>query len=76
MKNQHFVVVGGGPAGQAAIDSLLQSGFGGKITLISKEPHPPYARIVLSKNFEAKAEKLPLKSGDFYKQNNINLRLN
>lgn len=74
--DQHFVIVGGGAAGQAAIDSLIQSNFGGKITMISNEKYPPYARVALSKGFNTKASDVLLKDENFYEQNNIQLLLN
>jgi len=34
----------------AAVETLREEGFAGKITLISKEPHVPIDRIKLSKS--------------------------
>ena len=51
LSDKNFVIVGGGPAGMAAVESLRQSGFGGKITIISKERHLPYDRTMLTKSF-------------------------
>jgi hypothetical protein len=41
-------------AGVSAIDTLLKSGFGGKITLVAKENTLPYDRTILSKNINIK----------------------
>ena len=49
MKDQKFVIVGGGPSGLSAAEALRQSGFGGKITIISKEKELPYDRTMLTK---------------------------
>lgn len=66
MKDKHFVIVGGGPSAQSAIDSLVQSGFAGKITLISMEKYPPYSRVALSKNIKVKGPMILLKDKNFY----------
>jgi NADPH-dependent 2,4-dienoyl-CoA reductase/sulfur reductase-like enzyme len=48
------VIIGGGLAGISAIETLLKSGYGGKITLVSKEQTLPYDRTILSKNIQVK----------------------
>lgn len=45
----HFVIVGGGPAGLLAAETLRQSDFTGQITIISNESLLPYDRTLLSK---------------------------
>ena len=45
-----IVIIGGGPAGLSAAETLRQAGFTGKIKILSKERHLPYDRTVLSKN--------------------------
>lgn len=52
---QHVVVVGASLAGVRACESLRQKGFEGGITLIGAEPHMPYDRPPLSKQFLAGA---------------------
>jgi len=47
--NQHFVIVGGGAAGLNCAETLRQSGFTGKVTMISGEEMIPYDRTLLSK---------------------------
>ncbi len=42
-------IVGAGQAGYWAARTLRQEGFGGEITLLGDEPHPPYERPPLSK---------------------------
>ncbi|MET0401301.1 MAG: FAD-dependent oxidoreductase, partial [Cystobacter sp.] len=44
-----FVLVGAGAAGAAAASALRESGFGGRILLVGREPHAPYDRTSLSK---------------------------
>jgi NADPH-dependent 2,4-dienoyl-CoA reductase/sulfur reductase-like enzyme len=45
----HVVVVGAGLGGIRTIERLRSGGFGGRVTLIGAEPHPPYDRPPLSK---------------------------
>jgi NADPH-dependent 2,4-dienoyl-CoA reductase/sulfur reductase-like enzyme len=54
------VIVGSGQAGGRAAEALRQGGHTGRITLIGDEPHAPYERPALSKEFlsSAAAEKL------------------
>lgn len=73
-----FVVLGGGAAGNAAAQSLRQSGFQGKILLISNETDLPYDRPNLSKDYlqgEAKEEWMPLRSEKFFQNRGIELML-
>ena len=42
-----FVVVGAGPAGVIAAETLSRMGHGGNITLISGEPEAPYSRMAI-----------------------------
>jgi len=46
-----IVVVGASLAGARAADTLRREGFEGGITLIGAEPHPPYQRPPLSKQY-------------------------
>nr|ADQ90217.1 ferredoxin reductase [Stutzerimonas stutzeri] len=56
MKDEVFVVVGGGQAGGWIIKTLRAEGFSGRIVLIGAERHPPYERPPLSKNALRDAE--------------------
>jgi 3-phenylpropionate/trans-cinnamate dioxygenase ferredoxin reductase subunit len=46
-----FVIVGASLAGATAAATLREEGFEGNITLIGREPHPPYERPPLSKEY-------------------------
>jgi 3-phenylpropionate/trans-cinnamate dioxygenase ferredoxin reductase subunit len=74
----HVIVIGAGQAGAALVAKLRALGHEGPITLIGAEAHPPYQRPPLSKAYllgEMEAERLWLRSADFYADNNITLRL-
>ena len=43
----HYLVIGGGPAGLSAAATLRRIDEKSRITILSKEKHPPYARIAL-----------------------------
>ena len=45
----HYVIVGGGPAGLSAAESLRQGGFRGRITILTAEDKLPYDRTGMSK---------------------------
>jgi 3-phenylpropionate/trans-cinnamate dioxygenase ferredoxin reductase subunit len=51
MDKQKFVIVGGGLAGATAAGQLRESGFDGSIHLFAEEPHNPYIRPPLSKEY-------------------------
>jgi 3-phenylpropionate/trans-cinnamate dioxygenase ferredoxin reductase subunit len=44
-----IVLIGGGQASYATARTLRENGFTGAITMIGREPHPPYERPPLSK---------------------------
>lgn len=50
---RRILVVGAGPAGLTACETLRAEGFAGRIDLIGAEPRLPYARPPLSKKFLA-----------------------
>lgn len=47
------VIVGAGLAGVRCAETLRAEGFDGRIVLVGEEPHPPYERPALSKEFLA-----------------------
>lgn len=72
------VIVGGGAAGNAAAEELRKQGFSGAITMLSADDSAPYDRPNLSKAYlagSAEEDWIPLRSPDFYKRRNIELRL-
>jgi len=74
----HVVVVGAGQAGAALAAKLRILGHAGPITMIGAEPAPPYQRPPLSKAYllgEMGAERLWLRSPEFYVETDITLRL-
>jgi len=53
-----FIIVGGGLAGAIAAQTLREEGFDGRITLLGDEPHRPYERPPLSKDYlQGKADR-------------------
>ncbi len=77
--DRHFVIIGGGAAGNAAAQALREENFGGRITMISKDAELPYDRPVLSKEYlkgKARPEWLPLRDPSFYKDYDIEVQLN
>lgn len=76
--DRNFVIIGGGGAGEAASEMLRREGFAGRIMILSADADAPPDRPDLSKNFlsgDADAADIPLRAADFYKQQNIDLRL-
>ena len=75
----HTIIVGGGGAGFMTAHQLRNTGYGGKITLISADDKAPYNRPLLSKAFLAgnmPEEKLLLGGVDWASKQDIKLRLN
>lgn len=75
---ERFVIVGGGAAGFAAVEMLRREGFGGTLTLVSADDSAPYDRPNLSKDYlagTAPEEWLPLRPEEFYRENDIDVRL-
>lgn len=76
---QSIIIIGAGGAGNAAAEMLRQLGFSGRMTLLSADAAPPYDRPNLSKGVlsgASTADFNPPHSPDFYKQLDIELRLN
>jgi hypothetical protein len=75
-KEQVFVIVGASLAGAKAGEALRSEGFDGRV-LIGEEPHRPYERPPLSKDYlrgEAEADKLYVHGEGFYTEHDIELR--
>lgn len=64
-----YVIVGAGPAGVIASETLARMGHGGDITLVSNEPEPPYSRMaipyLLSESIEEEGTHLRHGDGHF-----------
>ena len=73
------VIVGGGAAGFAAAEMLRRHGYQNAVTMLSSDDASPVDRPNLSKDYlagNAPEDWVPLRPDDFYKENNIDLRLN
>jgi NADPH-dependent 2,4-dienoyl-CoA reductase/sulfur reductase-like enzyme/nitrite reductase/ring-hydroxylating ferredoxin subunit len=78
-ESRTYVILGAGAAGNAAAQTLRQDGFQGRIVMITYENRGPYDRPNLSKDYlqgEAEPEWMPLRSEDFYADQNIELIFN
>jgi len=74
--DQTFVIVGASLAGAKAAETLRTEGFDGKVVLIGEEPHRPYERPLLSKEYlrgEKPAAKLYVHDEGFYADGDIEL---
>jgi len=72
-----IIIVGGGQAAGQAAASLRQEGFEGRITLIGDEPHIPYQRPPLSKQYlagEQGLERVHLRPDKFYADKGIAIK--
>ena len=74
---EHVVVVGAGIAGLSAVESIRMKSPDTNITLISKEPAPPYYRLNLTRYLAGEIDdsQLPVKSRGWFSDNNIDLLL-
>jgi 3-phenylpropionate/trans-cinnamate dioxygenase ferredoxin reductase subunit len=78
MSKPRFVLVGGGVATAATATHLRDAGFDGEIVLVAGEPHPPYERPPLSKEFLAgSVERADFRSNpeNWYADNDVELLL-
>jgi NAD(P)H-nitrite reductase large subunit len=77
-RDRHLVIVGAGPAGLATARAYREEGGRGRVTMLTPEPYAPYRRPPLTKEYlrgEASREDLPIESGDWYEENDVELRL-
>ena len=73
---QHFVIIGGGPAGLNCAETLRQSGFSGQVTIVSDEEMVPYDRTLLSKAVAVgDAKKWALRDPGFLEEADIDCKL-
>lgn len=72
------VIVGGGAAGFAAAELLRRWKYQGSLIVLSEDEAPPVDRPNLSKDYlagQASEDWLPLSPDEFYRENQIDLRL-
>jgi NADPH-dependent 2,4-dienoyl-CoA reductase/sulfur reductase-like enzyme/nitrite reductase/ring-hydroxylating ferredoxin subunit len=72
------VIIGGGAAAQAAAEMLRRRGYGGKLTMLSRDASPPCDRPNLSKDYlagNAPEEWIPLRPPEFFADQHIDLVL-
>jgi NADPH-dependent 2,4-dienoyl-CoA reductase/sulfur reductase-like enzyme/nitrite reductase/ring-hydroxylating ferredoxin subunit len=75
---ESIVIIGGGAAGNAAAEMLRREGYAGPVTMLSADDAGPYDRPNLSKDYlagNAPEEWIPLRSPEFYAEQNIELKL-
>jgi len=70
---RNFVIVGGGAAGLNCAETLRQSGYAGKVTMITGEKVLPYDRTMLSKVLSDKPEPSFLRDEEFLKSADIDI---
>ncbi len=70
---EEFIVVGGGVAGVSAVRSIRQTAPHAKITLLTKDTHPPYYRLNLTRYLagELIADQLWMHDRDWYREHDI-----
>jgi NADPH-dependent 2,4-dienoyl-CoA reductase/sulfur reductase-like enzyme len=74
---QNVVIVGGGVAAHRCAFDLRTGGYRGKLTILSKETHPPYDRTLVSKDMllAGAPEPIGLSDADRYRRAGVDLRL-
>lgn len=78
MAGSPIVIVGAGQGGLQSAASLREAGFDGPLTLVGAEPHPPYDRPPLSKQYlagETDAAALALRTPAYFENHRIELML-
>jgi NADPH-dependent 2,4-dienoyl-CoA reductase/sulfur reductase-like enzyme len=53
MQTSHYLIIGGGMTGDAAVQGIREHDQDGAVTLVGAEPHPPYKRPPLTKGLWA-----------------------
>lgn len=72
-----FVIVGAGLAGAKAAEALRDQGFDGRIVLLGDEPHRPYERPPLSKDYltgKSEREQVFVHPAAWYEEHDVDLR--
>jgi NADPH-dependent 2,4-dienoyl-CoA reductase/sulfur reductase-like enzyme len=75
--NERIVIVGAGQAGARTAEALRGAGHAGAITLLGEEPHLPYERPQLSKDFLLRpdAQVAPIKTAEAWSTLGVDLHL-
>ena len=76
MSHADLVVIGGGPAGLAAARGYRDAGGGGDVLVLAREPHPPYRRPPLTKDYlrdELEAAELFLEPPEWFVARRVTL---
>jgi 3-phenylpropionate/trans-cinnamate dioxygenase ferredoxin reductase component len=79
MNSADVIIVGAGHGGAQCAIALRQNGFAGSVTMIGREPEPPYERPPLSKEYFAREktfERLYIRPPQFWEEKDIDLVLN
>lgn len=74
MKQIPYVIIGGGLAATAAIDAVRRRDKTGRLVLIGAEPHLPYDRVPLSKDYlqgRMEREHVRLRAPRFYERHRV-----
>lgn len=78
MNQYDILIVGGGHAGAAVAIALRQGGYDGSVAIVSAEPHAPYERPPLSKDYLAgdkTFDRLLIRPDAFWAEKQIDLLL-
>src|SRR5205085_5639303 len=78
MTSYDVLIVGGGHGGAQAAIALRQLGFAGRLAIVGAEPHPPYERPPLSKDYlagEKAFERLLIRPLAFWAERGVELVL-
>ncbi|KAI9561897.1 hypothetical protein GHT06_012859 [Daphnia sinensis] len=65
------VIIGSGAAGHSCAETLRQEGFSGRVIIVTKDEALPYDRTKLSKAMNLEANKLSLRSNEYYSKGDI-----
>jgi 3-phenylpropionate/trans-cinnamate dioxygenase ferredoxin reductase subunit len=78
MDHVPYVIIGGGLAGNAAAEAIRRRDKTGRVVVICAEPHLPYDRVPLSKDYllgKIERQQVFLKNPRFYERNTIEMLL-
>ena len=76
MDASKYLIIGGGLAGGKAVEGIRKVDAEGAVTLVTAEPHRPYQRPPLSKDYlrgQAELDHVYLREPGFYPENGVEL---